>query len=143
MKMTNKEIVADDLRGHMVLECLTHSAAHMIPEIAKRGHCDVKLLIDDKEVDLNGFVEHWQKCVGNQVRAQAKLMSHDLVNRLQDDFAELNERVRSVIERYRFEYEPPNVDAEVKAILRRMNINETQIGMVIDMIAGLKANEAI
>lgn len=108
MKLYAKELVADDILGHMVIECLTHTSTRLCERVAADKCCDVVLTVNGVEMDLAFFVKHWESQVQHMIDRKARALAHGLVNQLQDDFAEMHERIRVAIDKYKFDWETPN-----------------------------------
>ena len=105
MKLYAQELVADDLLGHMVIECLVATSKRLCERVAADKCCEVVLTVNGVEMQLDAFVKHWQGQVDAMIERKARALAHELVNTLQDDFAEMNERIRSNIEKYKFDWE--------------------------------------
>lgn len=111
MKLYAKELVADTILGHMVIECLTNTSMRLCERVAEDKCCDVVLTVNGVEMNLEGFVRHWESQVNGMIERKARALAHGLVNQLQDDFAEMHERIRTAIEKYKFDWEKEDEQA--------------------------------
>lgn len=76
MKLTTEDIVDDkNLIGHMVLNALSKDF-EMIDAITAKGYATLKLTVNDKEIDIKVWADHWQSQVERMIRNKAI----DLIN---------------------------------------------------------------
>ncbi len=88
MRINREQIVdKNSLVGYMVLHCLSKSW-EAIDEVGERGHAEVCLTIDGKEVDLQEFVDHWQSQIERMIQEEAKNMVEEKFNKVRDSMFE-------------------------------------------------------
>lgn len=72
MKIEVKDITNHkNLVGHLVLNACT-SHVDLTTEIRDAGYADIRMTVNDKEVDVNGFVDHWQSQVRRMISEEAR-----------------------------------------------------------------------
>lgn len=97
MKITTKEIVDENnLLGHIILNSIGKFPT-ICDTIAKKGHGELKMTIDDIEINIESFVNHWQSDVDRIIVDKAKELVDDQMRELQDTIYEFSNAVQTKI----------------------------------------------
>lgn len=103
----NKEIQKSSSLSHLILSCMSRTFGvdekfHEFIESKKvEGDYvfDVKLTVDDTEVDLNGFIEHWQQQVKQAIEEKAREFVADKFADVYYILNDLENRIKPEIEK--------------------------------------------
>lgn len=92
----------DSLLMHIVLTCLTEAALKELVEIGKTKEgivCDLKLTVNDHELNLESFVEHWQNQISRMIQEKATKIIEEKFRDIQEIFYDLEERLKPEIKK--------------------------------------------
>jgi len=101
-----KHIHDGDLLSHIVLHGLTKALPRdkftKFVEKKKENEeqCfDIRILVDDIEIDLEDFVKHWQDQVSKMIRKKAKELMADKCGAIEDLLCDLEERLQEEVKK--------------------------------------------
>lgn len=92
----------DTLLAHIVLTCLTKTVLEELAEIGKTKEgiiCDMKLTVNNHELDLQLFLEHWQSQIARMIKEKAKEIIKEKFRDMDEILYDLEERLKPEIEK--------------------------------------------
>lgn len=86
MKMTRENIVDDkNIVGHIVLGSAKDAVHKIAKDLDIKNEIEVKLMYGEMELDLDGFIEHWQSQIDEMILDKAEeLIDEKLSDPIQD-----------------------------------------------------------
>jgi hypothetical protein len=77
MKITRDSIIDEsNLIGHIVIEGVSNYP-DIIEAIVEADEAEVIMTVNGKEIDLEGFIKHWQSQVGEIIRKEARSLINE------------------------------------------------------------------
>lgn len=93
------EVTKNTLLSHIILNCMTHAALESLPRIKDKGvFANIKLLVNDEEIDLKIFLDVWQEQVGRMIKDTAKEIAEERCSNIFNLLSDLEERLKSEID---------------------------------------------
>lgn len=95
-----QELKDNTLLSHIVLNCLTDTVAKKIITANRTESgiiCDIKLTVNEHELNLLSFIKHWQSQVSRMIKEKAKEITEERFGDINDLLDDLEERLKSEI----------------------------------------------
>jgi len=110
-----QEIKKYTLLSHVVLSCLTDTTIRNLIAAGRTEAgivCEIKLMIDDHELDLASFLKHWQSQVSRMVKEKAIEIMKEKFGDIYDTLADLEDRLKVEVEKRLEDWEREIYDEE-------------------------------
>jgi hypothetical protein len=101
MKMTRKDIIDEhNIVGHIVLMSGQDAIKAISTDLDTNGAIEVKLMYGDKELNLDGFIEHWQSQIDEMILKEAEQLIDDKLRHPINDLNDIcNDAVKTIKEK--------------------------------------------
>lgn len=102
----SEEVRKNTALSHVVISCLTNAITTELIKARTTGKdivCEIKLVVDDHELDLHAFVERWQNQVSRTIKEKIKEKATKIIEEkfrdIDEIFYDLKERLKPEIEK--------------------------------------------
>jgi hypothetical protein len=91
------ELCQDTLLSHMVLHGLSLNEILLNKCSGKSEKLDIKLLVNNEEIDIIDFINHWESQVDRLIKEQAQEIIKTKMNDIEDLYYQLNEKIQNEV----------------------------------------------
>jgi len=107
------EVKKDTLLSHIILNGITKATLESLSRVKDKGvFADVKLLVNEEEIDLNEFINYWQGQVGKILRESAKEIAEERCSNIFNLLSDLEERLKNEIDQRLEDWEKETNNSE-------------------------------
>lgn len=98
----SKEIMENSQLSNVVISCLTNTVTTELIKTGTTGDgivCDLKLTVNEHELDFRALIERWQNQISRMVKEKAKEIVEEKFRDIDELFYDLEERLKPEIEK--------------------------------------------
>jgi len=82
MKLTRKDIIdQNNIVGHIVLMSAANAIQQIANELETSPDIEVKLMYGDIELDLEGFIQHWESQIDKMILQKAEELIDEKIDK--------------------------------------------------------------
>ena len=98
MIITIKQIIdMDNLVGHIILNAIPASNKTIFNKIQEKGSAEIKVTVEDEEIDFESFVDHWQSQVNRMIKEKAVELMSEKCEPIFDQMSEMQDSIQDLI----------------------------------------------